>query len=117
MVYGDRRKYLTALITLNPETITTYAAKEKIKTNDLATLAKKHQIHMLIEEEISKKNRELASYERIKKFSILPRDFSIENGELTPTLKVKRREVTQKYQELLDGMYEKEFASIILENK
>ncbi|MFY9225464.1 MAG: long-chain fatty acid--CoA ligase [Blastocatellia bacterium] len=117
MVYGDRRKYLTALITLNPETITTYAAKEKIKTSDLATLVKKHQIRMLIEEEIAKKNRELASYERIKKFSILPKDFSIENGELTPTLKVKRREVTQKYQELLDGMYEKEFASITLENK
>lgn len=111
MVHGDKRNYLTALITLNPETIIGFAQKEGITGQNTADLSTNNKVYLLIDKEITLKNRELASYERIKKFVILPRDFSIEHGELTPTLKVKRKEVTEKYKDLLEGMYEKEFAS------
>src|SRR5262249_18105888 len=91
MVHGDKRKYLTALVTLNPETIATFAEKEGLAGQNLAELARAEKVFKLIEQEIAAKNRELASYERIKKFIILEQDFSVESGELTPTLKVKRK--------------------------
>ncbi len=111
MVHGDKRKYLTALVTLNPETIIAFAEKESLPNKNIADLAMDRKVRQLIDQEIAIKNQELASYERIKRFVILPRDFSIEHGELTPTLKVKRKEVTEKYKDLLEGMYEKEYAS------
>ena len=58
---------------------------------------------------IEERNAQLASYETIKDFKILERDFSIENNELTPTLKVKRKEVIKKYKDILDGMYKEIF--------
>lgn len=115
MVHGDKRKYLTALITLNPETVAAFAAKEGLGHKTMAELAKDEKIYKLIEAEVAAKNRELASYERIKRFIILEQDFTVENGELTPTLKVKRKVVTEKYRELLDSMYEKEFASALVD--
>lgn len=60
----------------------------------------------LIEMEIEQRNKNLASYESIKKFEILPRDFSIEGGELTPTLKVKRKAVVEKYKDEIESLYE-----------
>lgn len=111
MVYGDKRKYLIALITLNAEAIQTFAAKEGINRQDISELVIDRKVYHLIEREIANKNRELASYERIKRFTILAEDFSVENGELTPTLKVKRKVVAAKYQSLFDSMYEKDFAT------
>lgn len=111
MVHGDRRKYLTALITLNPETIKTFADKEGLSDKTMTQLAQDKKVFKLIEQEVITCNKELASYERIKKFVILTEDFSVETGELTPTLKVKRKVVTEKYRDLLDSMYEKDFAA------
>ncbi len=59
-----------------------------------------------IGEIVKEKSRSLASFETIKKFEILPHDFALETGEVTPTLKVKRRFVSEKYRELLEGMYD-----------
>lgn len=110
MVYGDKRKYLTALITVNTEAIQAFASKEGIPNKDIKDLVLDRRVYHLIEQEITNKNRELASYERIKKFKILSEDFSVETGELTPTLKVKRKVVEEKYKDLLDSMYERDFA-------
>lgn len=113
VVCGDKRKYLTALITLNIDPIKAYAAQIGLDSSDLAVFIQDQRIYKLIEQEVANKNRELASYERIKKFKLIATEFTTEGGELTPTLKVKRKVVTEKYQELLDSMYEKEFSSAL----
>lgn len=106
MVYGDRRKYCTALITLNDDEVARFARTNRIPYDDVKELANQSEIRRRVEDIIADKNRDLASYESIKKFEIIPDDFSQEDGELTPTLKVKRQFVTQKYKALLDGMYD-----------
>jgi len=68
-------------------------------------LARASEVRELIEQEITERNNELASYESVKKFRILPRDLSIEAGELTPTLKIKRKVVCDKHRALLEEMY------------
>jgi long-chain acyl-CoA synthetase len=105
MVYGDRRPYLTAIITLDVEETQRYARAQGLAVQEPEALATHPQIQHLIAQRLEGLNQHLASYETIKKFVIAPQDFTQENGELTPTLKVKRRVVTQKYQEALDGLY------------
>jgi long-chain acyl-CoA synthetase len=105
MVYGDRRPYLTCLITLDNDEIKGFAQKQGLVGADLAQLAENPEVHGLIEKEVDEVNQHLARYETIKRFKILPHDFSEEEGELTPTLKVKRKAVIKKYWDLLDTMY------------
>ena len=105
MVYGDKRAYLTALITMDEDELAKFARDRKILYQDLGDLTKKKEIIDLIHHEISALNRELPSYETIKKFKILEEDFDQDKDELTPTMKVRRKIVTQRYQDLLDGMY------------
>ena len=105
MVYGDQRKFLSALITLNEETILPWATDRNLSGQTVADLAGDAAITELIQEYIDNLNRTLASYETIKKFHVLPQDFSQETGELTPTLKVKRKFCTQKYGDILNGFY------------
>ncbi len=108
-VYGDKRKYLTALVTLDYEQVKEYADAHGIRYEKLEDLAKDPQIELLIRKEIEERNKQLASYETIKKFIILPTDFSIETGELTPSLKMKRKVILNKYRDLLDSLYEEKF--------
>ncbi len=105
MVYGDKRAYLTALITMDEDELAKFARDRKILYQDLGDLTKKKEIIDLIHHEISSLNRELPSYETIKKFKILEEDFDQDKDELTPTMKVRRKIVTHRYQDLLDGMY------------
>jgi long-chain acyl-CoA synthetase len=106
MVYGDRRNYLTAVLTLDMEEIGPYARAHNIPYNHPEELATQPQIQQLVESRIAELNQRLASYETIKKFIIAPTDFSPENGLLTPTLKVKRKVVTQQYQTQLEQLYQ-----------
>jgi long-chain acyl-CoA synthetase len=106
LVYGDRRQYLTAILTLDTEAIAAYAREQGIDDTSSALLTTHALVHKLIESRIAHANDHLASYETIKKFIIAPDDFTLENGELTPTLKVKRQVVTQKYRTQLDRLYE-----------
>ena len=108
MVYGDRRPFLTAVITLDPDAIVAYAQDLGLSDVSLEDLATHPLIHKLLEERIALANQQLASYETIKKFIIGRTDFSEENGELTPTLKIKRQVVTRKYQDQLDQLYTEE---------
>lgn len=105
VVIGDRRPYLTALITLSQEEIDLYAEEHGIKTGEDLPLAEHPRIKKLVESIVDEKNKELARYESIKKYRILPEDFSQESGELTPTLKVKRKVVNTKYADLIEEMY------------
>jgi long-chain acyl-CoA synthetase len=91
VVHGDRRNFCSALITLDAESVS--------KLPDPA------QAKQMVDTAIEQLNRDLASYETIKKFAILDQDFSVETGELTASLKVKRKEVERRYQSVLDGFY------------
>ncbi|MBI2543856.1 MAG: long-chain fatty acid--CoA ligase, partial [Candidatus Rokubacteria bacterium] len=105
MVYGDRRPYPVALITLNPEELAKLAKGQGILTTDPASLVKHPKVLERVSRIVEEKNAELQSYAKIKKFAVLPSDFSQEGGELTPTLKVKRKFVTDKYQRIIDSLY------------
>lgn len=105
MVHGDRRKFLSALITLNIDELKKIAEGLKVKIDDLAQAVKNQKIFDFVKKRIDEKNKQLASYETIKRFAILDIDFTVEGGELTPTLKVKRKLVTERYKSLLDSFY------------
>ena len=105
VAYGDKRKYISALITLEPDNIQKWAADNGLGGKSVAELASMPEVARLIESEIEQRNRQLASFETIKRFHVLPRDFSIEDGEMTPTLKIKRKVVVQKFQKELESLY------------
>jgi long-chain acyl-CoA synthetase len=105
MVHGDKRPYPVALITLNPEELAKFAKAEGILDTEPTSLAKNPKVVERVSRSVEVRNGELQSYAKIKKFSILPIDFTVENGLLTPTLKVKRKLITEKYRETLDSLY------------
>jgi long-chain acyl-CoA synthetase len=105
MVHGDKRPYPVALITLNPEELAKFAKAEGILDTEPTSLAKNPKVVERVSRSVEERNDELQSYAKIKKFSILPIDFTVENGLLTPTLKVKRKLITEKYRETLDSLY------------
>ncbi len=104
-VIGDRRKYLTALITVDADNIAAFAAANSIPGDNLDDLLSDQRVIDLIRSIVDEKNREFASFETIKNFRLLP-EFSIENGLLTPTLKVKRNVALERFADVIDGMYE-----------
>ncbi len=105
IVYGDRKPYLAMLVTLDEDEIAKFARDRKILYQDLADLSKKQEVVDLLHHEISALNKELASYETIKKFRILEEELDQDKDEITPTLKVKRDVVFAHYQYLIDEMY------------
>lgn len=108
LAYGDRRKYITALITLSADGLAAFAKHNQITYSSPEELVNHPQVQREIEAVVAKKNQSLASFQQVKKFLILDKDFSIEGNELTPTLKVKRKVVTEKYKDMLDSLYEAE---------
>lgn len=104
-VFGDRKAYLVALVTANVERLIEYAQQEKIDYIDLEDLASNQKVHKLFAERIEAMNATLPPYETIKKFLVLARDFSIEGGELTPTLKLRRKVIYDKYKDKIEGLY------------
>jgi long-chain acyl-CoA synthetase len=105
MVHGDQRKFLTALITLDAEEVLLYAERQGITDRDPARLAVHPRIQQEIERIVFKVNSRLPRFETIKKYRVLDGDFTVEGGELTPTLKVKRKVVEKRYAEVLDSFY------------
>lgn len=108
VVFGDRRKYITALITLNRDGLKQYAKANQITFSDVEELVHNERIREEVNALVERKNSEVASFERIKKFAILDGDFTAENDELTPTFKLKRKVIVSHYKEILDGMYDKQ---------
>ena len=105
MVFGDKKPYLTALITMDEDEIAKFARDHKLLYQDLANLSKKEEVHELYRQEVHLKNEKLASYETIKKFFVLEEDFDQDKDELTPTLKVRRKVVTERYRDILENLY------------
>ena len=105
MVYGDRRPFLTAVLTLDVDAATAYARDHGISGTSVAQLAESAQLRTVLEGRVEQVNRRLAPHESIKKFVIAREDFTEASNELTPTLKVKRQVVTEKYQSEIDALY------------
>jgi long-chain acyl-CoA synthetase len=103
MVHGDKRKFLSALITLNEESARAWAREQGLPPG--AKLHEEPKVVARLQAAIDELNSRQASYATIKKFAIVPRDFTQETGELTPTLKVKRKVVTKNYQALIEAFY------------
>ena len=106
VMHGDRRPYPVALITLDPEEILPWAQERELP-DDLVALAATEEVAELVQGELDRANAHYASVEQIKRFAILDRDLSIEGGELTPTLKVKRSVVNERYADVIDAIYER----------
>jgi long-chain acyl-CoA synthetase len=104
VMYGDRRPFPVALITLDPEEIPHFAREHGL-AEDIGALCRDPQVHELIQGELDKVNENYARVEQIKKFFILDHDLSQETGELTPTLKVKRNVISDRYAEEFDALY------------
>jgi long-chain acyl-CoA synthetase len=104
VMYGDRKPYPVVLVTLDPEEIVPWA-KEQGLPEDLAELAEHEQVQELVEKELERANANYAQVEQAKKVKILDHDLSIDSGELTPTLKVKRNVVYDRYEDLFESMY------------
>jgi len=104
VIYADRRSYVVALLTLDPDELPKLAA-EAGTAPDPVLMAADPRVHEIVARDADAVNERLARIEQIKRFDILERDLSQADGELTPTLKVKRRVVEERYGTLLDGLY------------
>ena len=102
---GNRRKYISALIVPDFDALAPFVAAAGIATTDPAALVLDEKVRKKIEDEIDRVSEHLAGYERIKRFGLLANPFTIEANELTPTMKVKRRVIEEKYKEQIDAMY------------
>ncbi|MEZ0293810.1 MAG: long-chain fatty acid--CoA ligase [Solirubrobacteraceae bacterium] len=105
VMHGDRRPYPVALITLDPEEIVVFAREHGLP-EDPAALSREPAVIELIQGELDRVNERYAQVEKIKRFALLEHDLSQETGELTPTLKVKRNVVNEKYADVIDALYE-----------
>jgi long-chain acyl-CoA synthetase len=105
MVVGDRRKFIVALLVPNATTVAAKAADQKIKLTSNEELASHPWVHALIDSEVKRLTVHLAQYETIKRFALLPEDFTFDNGSLTFTLKLKRRVVEQQYASVIESLY------------
>ncbi len=107
VLYGDNEKYISALIVPEREFIERYAKEKNILADDYAELLKKDDIKKLMAAEIEKVTADFASFEKVKTFTLLPEGFTVENGMLTPTLKLRRSKITERYRSEIDSMYVK----------
>jgi long-chain acyl-CoA synthetase len=107
MVLGDGSKHLLALITLNQERIREWGKEEGIEFSSSEEMISHLRVLSLIKERIRQKNKELAPFEAVRGFRILPRDFTVEGEELTPTLKLRRQVVMERYRDLIEEMARK----------
>jgi long-chain acyl-CoA synthetase len=106
VVIGDRRKYCVALLTLDADEVAAWAVKQGIHLPaERAAWGRDPRVLALIDAEVAEVNRHLASYESLKYHRILPSDFAVETGELTPSLKVKRKVIAERYRDLIEEMY------------
>jgi long-chain acyl-CoA synthetase len=105
MVVGDQRKFVVALIVPNPTTVSAKLAEEGLKFSSNAELAAHPRAYALIENEVSRLTTHLAQYENIKRFALLPEDFTFDSGSLTFTMKLKRRVVEKQFHDLIAKLY------------
>lgn len=105
VVVGEKRKFVSALIVLDEENINKYAQDNKVVYQTYADLASNEQINELISNEVNTVNNDLSRVEAVKKFAILPKRLYQEDGDVTPTMKVKRNAINDNYKDLIESMY------------
>jgi long-chain acyl-CoA synthetase len=105
VLIGDRLPYVTALVTINAANAESLSGMHQYKGQDMAAIAAAPPVQEAVQRAVTKANRNLADFERVRKFRILERDFSIESGELTPTMKVRRNRVLENYRSTVSELY------------
>jgi len=105
VVIGDRRKFLSCLIMIDEDNVVKYAQDNKVQFSTYKDLTRNPEILKLIQGELDKVNETLSRVEQVKKFTILPKKLYEEDGEVTPTMKVKRKYVNEAFADLIEGMY------------
>ena len=105
VVIGDKRKFLASLIMIDEDNVVKYAQDHKIQFSTYKDLTLNAEINQLIEQEIKKANESLSRVEQVKKFTILPKKLYEEDGEVTPTMKVKRKFINEAFSDLIESMY------------
>ena len=105
VVIGDRRKFLSCLIMIDEDNVVKYAQDNKVQFSTYRDLTQAPEILKLIQGELDKVNETLSRVEQVKKFTILPKKLYEEDGEVTPTMKVKRKYVNEAFKDLIEGMY------------
>jgi long-chain acyl-CoA synthetase len=110
VVIGDRRAFLTALIMIDHENVEKFAQDSSIPFSNYQSLCRRPEILELIEGEVAKVNTKFARVEQVRKFRLIEQKLTAEDEELTPTMKLKRKLVNEKYRELIDSMYAREAA-------
>lgn len=112
IVIGDKRKYLTALVNISQEQAERVAKEKDIEFASFNELLENEKFQKIVEEHIERCNQKLARYETVKKVGIIRNEFSKETGELTATLKVKRKVVQEKYKPIIDSLYEEDAKTV-----
>ncbi len=105
VIIGDKRKFITSLIMIDEDNVVKYAQDHKVQFSTYKDLTQDPEIIKLIQGEVNKVNDTLARVEQIKKFTILPKKLYEEDGEVTPTMKVKRKYVNEAFGDIIDNMY------------
>lgn len=105
VVIGDRRKYLTALIMIDEDNVAKFARDHKIQFSTYRDLTRSPQVIGLVDKEVKAVNQTLARVENIRKFTILPKRLYEEGGEVTPTMKIKRKIVYDTFKDMIEAMY------------
>ena len=108
-VIGDGKKFVSALIVPAFDQLKAYAEKKRIAYGSIEELVNNRDLHNMLERRINDYQKDLASYEQIKKFIIMPRAFTMETGEITNTLKIRRAVILKRYAKLIDAIYMAEF--------
>jgi long-chain acyl-CoA synthetase len=104
LVVGDRKPYVAALITLDEVEIGKWATERGID-GEMASLARDERVRELVQSVVDEANRDRSRFEHVRRFAIMPRDFTMEHGEVTPTLKLRRRAVSEHFQSEIEGLY------------
>ncbi len=105
VVHGERRNFCSALITLDPDAVASWADQHGMSGKPYEDIVGSEEARAMVQDYVDQLNAKLARWETIKRFALLPKDLSIETGELTPSLKVRRGAVERRYQDVLDGLY------------
>jgi long-chain acyl-CoA synthetase len=105
VVIGDRRKYLVALILIDEDNVTKFAQDHRVPFTTFQDLTQNPEVIRLIAGEVEKVNKTLSQVETVKKFALLPRRFYEEEGDVTPTKKVKRASLARRYADLISALY------------
>lgn len=112
VVHGNARNFCSALVTLDPEAAPKWASENGLGGVAYADLGKQPAVIALVQGAVNELNKGVGSWESIKKFAVLPRDLTVEDGDLTPSLKVKRKAVEAKYKDVLEGFYSGAMADV-----